>query len=109
MQYPPLCGGGAEGDEGYDRHERYPKLIAEPSVGFGVCQLFAFGSVPREYLDAASDIDALVEFLPKLPTRLFHIIIRLHRALKDLLGRPVDAVRMEDLEPVALPRSRRFA
>ena len=57
----------------------------------GVEHLRVFGSVARGEASAASDVDVMATFRPRLRPGLN--VIRLRRRLEEVLGRPVDLVR----------------
>lgn len=56
---------------------------------FGVSSLRLFGSVARDEQGENSDVDVCVEMVPKL-----YLLVELGMYLEDLLGCPVDVIRM---------------
>lgn len=61
-----------------------------------VREVWLFGSAAREQMQAASDVDVLVDF--SRPVSLVEFI-RLRWKLESLLGRPVDLVTRDALKP----------
>lgn len=61
-----------------------------------VQELWLFGSAAREEMQAASDVDILVDF--SRPVSLFEFV-RLRWKLESLLERPVDLVTRDALKP----------
>ena len=61
-----------------------------------VQELWLFGSAAREEMQAASDVDILVDF--SRPVSLFEFV-RLRWKLESLLERPVDLVARDALKP----------
>ncbi len=61
-----------------------------------VQELWLFGSAAREEMQAASDVDILVDFTR--PVSLFEFV-RLRWKLESLLERPVDLVTRDALKP----------
>lgn len=58
---------------------------------YGVARLGLFGSAVKEDFDReTSDLDFLVSFLPKNPSRLFDRYFGLKEELEELFGRDVD-------------------
>ncbi|HEX7313639.1 MAG TPA: nucleotidyltransferase family protein [Pyrinomonadaceae bacterium] len=64
---------------------------------FGVAQLSVFGSFARGTPDDNSDVDILVEFVPKQET--FDNFLGLAEFLEELFGRKVDLLTPESLNP----------
>jgi len=61
---------------------------------YGVKQVRVFGSVRRQEATAASDVDLLVDALPRMSLLdVAHLKIELRK----VLGRPVDVVELSDL------------
>ena len=56
---------------------------------FGVTSLRLFGSVSRGEQHEGSDVDVCVEMKPNM-----FKVVRLQRYLEDVLGTPVDVIRM---------------
>jgi uncharacterized protein len=70
---------------------------AAPSLSaHGVREIWIFGSVARGEARDGSDVDILVDL--SAPVSLFDLV-RLRRRLEGLLGRRVDLVTREGLEP----------
>lgn len=58
---------------------------------WSVAKLWLFGSVVRDDFRPDSDVDVMVEFVPKAPIDLFDII-EMKYELEELFGRSVDIV-----------------
>ena len=65
-------------------------------AGFGVKELYLFGSAVRNEARDDSDIDLLVDF--EQPVSLFEFV-RLQREIEAVLGRRVDLVTRRALKP----------
>jgi predicted nucleotidyltransferase len=65
---------------------------------YGIQELALFGSVLRDDFTPDSDVDLLCTLLPTSSARGMEWI-RLMLALEDLLGRPVDLVKPDLLDP----------
>jgi len=68
----------------------------------GVQRLALFGSVARDEARIDSDVDVLVQFLPRAKT--FGRFLALSELLEARLGRKVELVTMEALSPFIGPR-----
>ena len=74
------------------------EAIADLCRKYQVKELAVFGSVLREDFRPDSDVDLLVEFMPKHTIGLIEYC-GLQNRLSDLLGRPVDLVDKDGLKP----------
>lgn len=81
-----------------DRAETLERLAAlQPRLrSLGVLSLRLFGSAGRDAMDAASDVDLLVEF--DRPVGAFEFL-DVQALLADALGRPVDLVTPAAVKP----------
>ena len=74
--------------------------LQEIVARYGVKRLALFGSAARDALEAASDVDVLVEFAGPAT---FAAYMDLKFYLEDLLGRPVDLVTEKALRQELRP------
>jgi predicted nucleotidyltransferase len=83
----------------HNRIEIDETKLAEICRRYHVRELALFGSVLRDDFREDSDIDVLVEFEPRARVGFFELA-RLQRELASILGRNVDIVPKQGLNPI---------
>ena len=84
------------------------RALEQPLRERGLASLALFGSFSRGEAGPASDVDVLVEVVADAPFSLTDLVA-MKDFLEDRLGRPVDVVTKEGLEPLIRDRVLREA
>ena len=79
------------------------RALEQPLRERGLASLALFGSFARGEAESASDVDVLVEVVADAPFSLTDLVA-VNDFLEDRLGRPVDVVTKEGLEPLVRDR-----
>lgn len=95
--------GGAIAPPGTDSVEAQLKALEKPLRERGLAALALFGSTARGTARADSDVDLLIDVAPDVRFSLVDLV-SLKDFLEDRLGRTVDVVTREGLEPAIRER-----
>lgn len=74
-----------------------PAHIAILCQQHGIREFAIFGSAARDELEPESDIDVLIDFLPKKKHSLLDLVT-IQEELQELFGRPVDLLTRDGLK-----------